>query len=115
MDKNEYQALVNTAKKFKVYSHPLRMMILYSIYTNGNCCVHEICKRIKNDCQPIVSQHLSILKKNNIVQSKIIKNKRVYEIVDPFIVFVIEDLKKSNNFDASKFEIKDTNNDNQRF
>jgi DNA-binding transcriptional ArsR family regulator len=41
--------------------------------------------RCLNQPQPVVSQHLAILKKTGIVSSEVHKTKRVYSIVDPFI------------------------------
>jgi len=42
--------------------------------------------------QPVVSQHLAVLKDKGIVQSQVQGNKRIYSIVDPFVKSIIRSM-----------------------
>ena len=72
------------AAKFKAVGHPVRLKILCLIANQDVPCVGDLW-RCLNQPQPVVSQHLAILKKTGIVSSEVQKTKRVYSIVDPFI------------------------------
>ncbi|MEW5817711.1 MAG: ArsR family transcriptional regulator, partial [Spirochaetota bacterium] len=39
--------------------------------------------------QPVISQHLAVLKEKGIVSSEIQGNKRIYSIVDPFVKKIV--------------------------
>jgi DNA-binding transcriptional ArsR family regulator len=41
------------------------------------------------ESQPVISQHLTVLKENHIVDSTVQGNKRIYTIVDPFILNLV--------------------------
>ncbi|PKL05862.1 MAG: transcriptional regulator [Spirochaetae bacterium HGW-Spirochaetae-9] len=72
------------ATKFKAVGHPVRLKILCIIARQDVPCVGDLW-RCLNQPQPVISQHLAILKKTGIVTSEVQKTKRVYSIVDPFI------------------------------
>jgi len=72
------------AAKFKAIGHPVRLKILCIIANQDVPCVGDLW-RCLNQPQPVVSQHLAILKKTGIVSSEVHKTKRVYSIVDPFV------------------------------
>jgi len=72
------------ASKFKAVGHPVRLKILCLIAHQEVPCVGDLW-RCLNQPQPVVSQHLAILKKTGIVSSEVHKTKRVYSIIDPFI------------------------------
>lgn len=71
------------SKKLKVCGHPLRLKILCLI-DRQDSCVSDLWQCL-NTPQPVVSQHLAVLKDMDIVESLIEGNKRIYRIVDPFI------------------------------
>ena len=72
------------ATKFKAVGHPVRLKILCIIARQDVPCVGDLW-RCLNQPQPVVSQHLAILKRTGIVSSEVQKTKRVYSIIDPFI------------------------------
>ena len=72
------------ASKFKAVGHPVRLKILCLIARQDVPCVGDLW-RCLGQPQPVISQHLAILKKTGIVSSEVNKTKRVYSIVDPFI------------------------------
>ena len=92
------EMLETYAKKLKVCGHPVRLKIL-SVIKNGTICVKELWESLEQP-QPVVSQHLAVLKDNGIVSSEVSANKRIYTIVDPFINEIVPVIKAglySNN------------------
>ena len=73
----------NYAERLKVCGHPVRLKILCLI-ERQDCCVTDLW-RCLNQSQPVISQHLAVLKEKQIVHSDIRGNKRIYSIIDPFI------------------------------
>jgi DNA-binding transcriptional ArsR family regulator len=78
------------AEKLKVCGHPVRLKILCLI-EKEDACVMELWKCL-NQSQPVVSQHLAVLKEKGIVDSEVQGNKRFYSIVDPFIKSIVQSL-----------------------
>jgi ArsR family transcriptional regulator len=72
------------AAKMKACGHPLRLKILCAIQMGEETCVSELWNCLEQS-QPVVSQHLAVLKRRGIVSSQVQGNKRVYRISDPFI------------------------------
>jgi len=71
------------AQKLKVCGHPLRLQILCLI-EKEKACVTELWKCLDQP-QPVISQHLAVLKDKGIVTSSIQGNKRIYSVEDPFV------------------------------
>ena len=88
---NSEEMLETYAKKLKVCGHPARLKIL-SVIKNGNVCVKELWEHLEQP-QPVISQHLAVLKESGIVSSKVSGNKRIYTIADPFIDEIIPYIK----------------------
>ncbi len=78
------------AAKLKVCGHPLRLKIL-CVIEREDSCVSDLWKCLGQP-QPVVSQHLAVLKKRKIVESSIDGNRRIYSIVDPFVKDIIQSL-----------------------
>ena len=72
------------AAMLKACGHPLRLKILCAIEMGEHTCVSELWTCLEQS-QPVVSQHLAVLKHRGIVSSEVQGNKRVYKIVNPFI------------------------------
>lgn len=79
------------SKKLKVVGHPLRMKILILIEGKSSC-VGDLWQCL-NTSQPVISQHLAILKDAGIVASEVEGNKRIYKVVDRFIANIIQNLE----------------------
>jgi DNA-binding transcriptional ArsR family regulator len=82
--------LTEYAQKLKVCGHPLRLKILCLIESE-NACVTDLWTCL-NQPQPVISQHLAVLKDKGIVESTIDGNRRIYSIVDPFVKQLMESL-----------------------
>ena len=72
------------AAMMKACGHPLRLKILCAIQLGEETCVSELWNCLEQS-QPVVSQHLAVLKRRGIVSSEVQGNKRVYKVCDPFI------------------------------
>jgi DNA-binding transcriptional ArsR family regulator len=79
---NEY------SRKMKVCGHPVRLKLLCHIYRQGDPCVTNLWTSL-GESQPVISQHLAILKENRVVDSAVQGNRRIYSICDDFIREVI--------------------------
>ena len=84
-------AVERYAQLLKVCGHPLRLQILFAIERGENACVKELWRCLKQS-QPVVSQHLAVLKEQHIVDAKTEKNKRIYYIINPFVREVMKTL-----------------------
>jgi DNA-binding transcriptional ArsR family regulator len=78
------QALEDFARKLKAVGHPIRLKLLMLIAREEDPCVSDMW-RCLHQPQPVISQHLAILKENGIVNAEVQKTRRVYSIIDPFV------------------------------
>ncbi len=89
MDKcGSVEKLEEYAQKLKVCGHPLRLKILLLI-ERKDACVTDLWKCLDLP-QPVISQHLAVLKDREIVESVTEGNKRIYTIIDPFVQKIIQ-------------------------
>jgi len=72
------------ARKLKVLGHPMRLKLLCMIAREEEPCVSELWTCLDQP-QPVISQHLAVLKDKGIVQSEVKGNRRIYSITDPFV------------------------------
>lgn len=79
------------AQKLKVCGHPVRLKLLCMIEKQEEPCVSELWVCL-NQPQPVVSQHLAVLKDKGIVHSQVQGNKRIYSIVDPFVRRIVKSM-----------------------
>ena len=77
------------AAMMKACGHPLRLKILCAIQLGEETCVSELWNCL-DQSQPVVSQHLAVLKRRKIVSSAVQGNRRVYTISDPFIRALVD-------------------------
>ena len=89
------QVLEDAAQKLKVCGHPVRLKLLCMIARQDDPCVSELFACL-NQPQPVVSQHLAVLKDKGIVKSEVSGNRRIYSIVDPFVANLIQALDPCN-------------------
>lgn len=88
------EQLSDYASRLKVCGHPLRLMLLCHIARQGGPCVSELWECLEQP-QPVVSQHLAVLKEKGIVASEVQGNRRIYSIVDPFVQRIIAGLAET--------------------
>ncbi|MBP7495774.1 MAG: helix-turn-helix transcriptional regulator [Spirochaetales bacterium] len=79
------------SQKLKVCVHPIRLKLLCMIARQEEPCVSELWTCLQQP-QPVISQHLAVLKEKGIVHSHVQGNKRIYTIVDPFVERIIRSI-----------------------
>ena len=82
-----------TADFFKTLSHPVRIKILHSL-KNGELCVCDIIEEVGIE-QSNLSQHLGILKKQGIIDSRKDGQKVIYRIVYQSVMDVVGAAEKT--------------------
>jgi len=78
----------------KTIGHPVRLKIVVGLM-KSECCVKDIWECMSLP-QPVVSQHLSILKSRGIVSAKREGNRIQYSVKDPFVSKIIKNCLFSN-------------------
>lgn len=86
----------DVAQKLKVCGHPIRLRLLCLISRGEDACVSELWECL-NQPQPVISQHLAVLKEKGIVDAQVQGNKRIYSIVDPFIGVLVQGIQSSSS------------------
>jgi DNA-binding transcriptional ArsR family regulator len=84
------QLIEETSNKLKVLGHPIRLKLL-CMMERQTACVTDMWQCLEQP-QPVISQHLAVLKDKDIVESVHDGNKRIYRVVDPFIKSIIKSL-----------------------
>ena len=79
------------AQKLKVCGHPMRLRLLCRIAKQEEPCVSDLWSCLDQP-QPVISQHLAVLKQKGIVTSEVRGNRRVYSITDPFVKEIVNSL-----------------------
>jgi len=82
-----------TADFFKVLSHPVRVKILHSLKM-GERCVCEIIEELDIE-QSNLSQHLGVMKKQGLIDSRKDGQQVIYRIVYPSVLEVIGAAEKT--------------------
>jgi ArsR family transcriptional regulator, arsenate/arsenite/antimonite-responsive transcriptional repressor len=88
------------ARKLKAIGHPIRLSVLCLIAREDDPCVTDLW-RCLGQPQPVVSQHLAILKANGIVSAEIHRTRRVYSIVDPFVKEIVARILRDKSTPAT--------------
>ncbi len=99
------QRLDEYAGKLKVLGHPVRLKLLCAIARQDDPCVSQLWVCLRQP-QPVVSQHLAVLKEKGIVRSEVQGNRRIYSIVDPFVRELVQAIDCR---DESPYGIQPTN------
>jgi len=89
------EELSGFAQKLKVCGHPVRLKLLCAIAREEDPCVSELWVCLQQP-QPVVSQHLAVLKDKGIVKSEVQGNKRIYSIVDPFVRQIVMSMMQTH-------------------
>ncbi|HML35214.1 ArsR/SmtB family transcription factor [Sporomusa sphaeroides] len=82
-----------TADFFKTLAHPVRIKILHSL-AQGERCVCEIIEELDIE-QSNLSQHLSVMKRQGILDSRKDGQKMFYRITYPSVLDVIGAAEKT--------------------
>jgi DNA-binding transcriptional ArsR family regulator len=83
MTRNAAAAIPRIARALKVCGHPVRLKLLRAI-ESSEPCVTDLWHCV-GEPQPVVSQHLAVLKREKIVASRIEGNRRIYTVTDAWV------------------------------
>jgi ArsR family transcriptional regulator, arsenate/arsenite/antimonite-responsive transcriptional repressor len=86
------EVIAEYAQKLKAVGHPIRLKLLCLIDKEDDPCVTDLWRCLEQP-QPVISQHLAILKDNGIVSAEVQKTRRVYTIIDPFIKGIVSKVR----------------------
>ena len=75
---------------FKALGSPLRLAMVTALDAAGPLCVHEIVDRLAVP-QPLVSQHLRVLREADVVRGVRRGKEIAYEIADAHVAHVVRD------------------------
>jgi ArsR family transcriptional regulator, zinc-responsive transcriptional repressor len=79
-----------TSALFKALAAPLRIAVVSTLDEQGPLCVHELVDRL-GVSQPLVSQHLRVLRAADVVLGRRRGKEIAYEIVDEHVAHVVRD------------------------
>lgn len=74
---------------FKALSSPLRLTVLIHLMSGGHT-VHELVEHL-GVSQPLVSQHLRVLRAAGLVESTSAGRERLYAITDEHVMHIVKD------------------------
>jgi DNA-binding transcriptional ArsR family regulator len=83
------ESVEQAAILYRALGNRLRLEILMCL-EQGPACVHELVERVEAS-QPLVSQHLRVLKSVNAVRSVRSGKEMVYQIADEHIAHIVRD------------------------
>ncbi len=73
----------------KAFAHPLRLAIVLEL-RDGERCVHDLVTAVDAD-QPLVSQHLKILRQAGVLTGRRRGREIAYSIADEHVVHIVLD------------------------
>lgn len=83
-------AFADAGELLKALSAPLRVAIVTHLQATGPMCVHELVERLGVP-QPLVSQHLRILRAADIVSGRRQGREVFYVLVDQHVAHIVAD------------------------
>ena len=78
---NKEYKIKQTASLLKAIGHPIRVKIILCLSRNRNMTVTELCNDLSIH-QPILSLHLAVLRKQNVIKVKKQGKQSIYSISD---------------------------------
>ena len=91
-NKSSFDLLMNRASDvFQALSHPLRLSICFEL-SKAEQSVSQLCDSLRQP-QHSISQHLALLRKQNIVKARKQSRQVFYEISDPQVQKVLNCIK----------------------
>ncbi len=81
---------VDAGELLKALSAPVRIAIVTQLHSHGPACVHDLVD-VLQVAQPLVSQHLRILRAASIVAGRRRGREVVYELVDSHVAHIVAD------------------------
>jgi ArsR family transcriptional regulator, zinc-responsive transcriptional repressor len=90
----ERDALGAVVELFKALASPVRLAVVIELGT-GARCVHELSDTLKRDgrevSQPLLSQHLKVLRDTGLVATTRRGTEITYQLVDEHVAHIVDD------------------------
>jgi DNA-binding transcriptional ArsR family regulator len=87
------------AELLKALAHPLRLQVLV-LLCEGPRCVHELVEAT-GVAQPLVSQHLRVLRAASVLSAERRGREMAYSIVDDHLVHIVRDAVEHTNTEGA--------------
>ncbi len=84
------ELFTDAGELLKALSAPVRIAIVTHLHTRGPLCVHELVDAL-GVAQPLVSQHLRILRAASIVEGRRRGREVAYLLVDEHVAHIVAD------------------------
>ena len=85
---NQQDSIIKAASLLKSIGHPIRVQIIIALSRNTSMTVTDIIYYLSID-QPIISLHLGILRKSNVIKVKKDGKNSLYSIKDKSVKQII--------------------------
>jgi ArsR family transcriptional regulator len=92
MSRENFEA---AAELLRVLSAPARLAIITRL-ADGPAAVHELSAHL-GESQPLISQHLRVLRSARLIQARVSGRERVYELVDEHVAHIVGDAVRHTN------------------
>jgi DNA-binding transcriptional ArsR family regulator len=86
----EQPPLVRGAELLKVLGNPVRLGVILELEEHGERCVHELVASL-DVSQPLMSQHLRVLRSANLIVGRRDGKEIRYAIVDDHVIHIVRD------------------------
>jgi ArsR family transcriptional regulator len=91
---------VRGADLLKVLGNPVRLGVILELDARGECCVHELVDRL-GVSQPLLSQHLRVLRDARLITGQRAGKEIRYSIVDHHVTHIVRDAIAHGDEDRS--------------
>ncbi len=78
------------ADLLKALANPVRLGIILELAEHGERCVHELVDALEVT-QPLMSQHLRVLRESNLIGGRRAGKEIRYSIVDEHVIHIVRD------------------------
>lgn len=89
MHTHDQPTLDRTIALFKALSHPIRLQIV-QLLADGGRPVHELVDEL-GVAQPLVSQHLAVLRSARLVEADRVGREALYSLLDDHVSHIVGD------------------------
>ena len=79
----------SAAELLSVLSAPIRLAIVIRL-AEGPAAVHELTELL-GETQPLISQHLRVLRGAHLIRATVAGRERIYELVDEHVAHIAND------------------------
>ncbi|MEU8074469.1 metalloregulator ArsR/SmtB family transcription factor [Catellatospora citrea] len=90
VDVSQTQSYVRAGELLRALAAPVRIAIVTELAANGERHVHELVERLRV-AQPLVSQHLRVLRAAGVVRAERHGREIAYSLVDEHVAHIVAD------------------------